>query len=103
MDDATFEVVSSTCTVVGFFVGYSVALAKDTTEVSQSRKRQAEMSVDWGILPPPCRKGKLEERNVKLEEKRDKAKAERASESGNAIGFADPHYFSGTENSVDYR
>ena len=64
MDQYFVETVSSTCAVVGFFVGYAVSLAKDSKEFCQSRQGQAELSVDWEILPPLCRAGNVEVRNI---------------------------------------
>ena len=90
MDQFFVETVSSTCAVVGFFVGYAVSLAKDSKEFCQSRQGQAELSVDWEILPPLCRADNVEERNIKVAEVRERAKAERASGSGGARGSMDP-------------
>ena len=70
---------SSTCAVVGFFVGYSAILPKATSELCPFRRQQAELSVDWHILPPPCRADNVVERNRQLEDVRrgERSKAAR--------------------------
>ena len=69
-DSEHFEYVSSTCAVVGFFVGYSVAIGKHTSSICPSRGLQAETSVDWSLMPPLCRRDDVEVKNAKLEAER---------------------------------
>ena len=53
VDQYLDETVSSgACAVVGFFVGYTVALPKHKPDRFRLHRSQAELSVDWSILPP---------------------------------------------------
>ena len=53
-DQFLYEMVSSTCAVVGFFVGYSMTLPEDTSELCPSRQTQAECGLEYiaAALPP---------------------------------------------------
>ena len=66
-DQFLYEIVSSTCAVVGFFVGFSVILLANTAGLATSRQTQAELSVDWNVLPPLCRAVNVVARNRQLE------------------------------------
>ena len=65
-DQYFHEVVSSSCAVVGVFVGYSVTQGKKGGDLCTSRGGQAECGVEWQSLPPLCRVDDLEARNAKL-------------------------------------
>ena len=86
------DTVSSTCAVVGFFVGYAVALPKNTPEICPFCQAQAELSVDWDILPQLCHADNVEARSIQVEDVREteRATTERASGSGSARGPWNP-------------
>ena len=85
-DQYFHEYVSSSCAVVGMFLGYSVILGKATGDLTGSRIDQSEASVDWSLLPPLCRADDVEARNIRLEEKRQKEarEAARAGQPGSS-------------------
>jgi len=64
IDAGGLEVISSGCSVVGFFIGYGV-LSK-SSQVTTSRKKQAEHNLDWAMLPPLCRPDNLAAKNAAL-------------------------------------
>ena len=72
MDNYLIERMSSACAIVGFFVGYGVALGKNSTDLCQSRAGQAETTIDFTLLPPLCRPDDVELKNTLLEIKRKK-------------------------------
>ena len=74
MDNYLIECMSSACAIVGFFVGYGVALGKNSTDLCQSRAGQAETTIDFTLLPPLCRPDDVESKNTLLEIKRKKNK-----------------------------
>ena len=82
VDSPSHETVSSTCAGVGFDVGYNVTLAVEANESCAARRRRAETSVDWAILPPFCRRGDVGGKHAKLGKRRDTDMAERGQAFG---------------------
>eukprot|EP00974_Lingulodinium_polyedra_P123718 11187869-Lingulodinium_polyedra.AAC.1 len=52
VDSEFYEYVSSQIAIVGFGVGYGTTHGKNTSPINPSRLKQAEMSINWGIMPP---------------------------------------------------
>ena len=71
VDSHFIEVCSSSCAIVGFSVGYSVALGKKNNGLCQSRQGDAEVTIDWDLMPH-----KLDEKNTEITEKRQKRESE---------------------------
>ena len=76
IDQCAFEVMSSHDAVVGFFVGYGPALSYNKTHITFSRRDQAEVGLDWNMVPPICRPDDLDKKNAEVARKRQ----ERAGE-----------------------
>ena len=55
MDCTGLECMSSSCSIVGFWVGYDKYRGRKNSNITMSRKGQAEHNVDWSRLPPMCR------------------------------------------------
>ena len=89
MDQNCFEVISSGCAIVGFFVGYGVALGKVVGDLCPSRQDDAEVTIDWNLMPPLCRPDNIDTKNTELEEKRQKKEAgpSSAQDSGDGDEF----------------
>ena len=51
MDQWLLESMSSGCAIVGFFIGYSVAMGKATSRLCGSRVHEAETTIDWMMMP----------------------------------------------------
>ena len=81
------EVFSSGCSIVGFFVGYSVALGKKSTDLCQSRSKDAETTIDWSLIPPLCRPDDVHEKNKRVEERR---RTEMRADSSRGIVLSSP-------------
>jgi hypothetical protein len=79
------EMVSSHCSVVGFFIAYGPHTKK---MMCGSRDSMAAHNLDWKSLPPLCRPDNLDDKNREIEQKRkaleNKKEEERASGSGQA-------------------
>ena len=88
MDSQCYEVISSGCAIVGFYVGYGVAMGKQTSDLCKSRKEDAETTINWDLMPPLCRPDDVEVKNTKIEEKRQKKDAEAGSSSAQGSGYA---------------
>ncbi len=82
VDPWGLEVISSHCSVVGFFIGYGPALGAKNSTITSSRQRQAERNVDWMALPPLCRQDDAEKKNRELTELRQRSLS--AEEPGDA-------------------
>ena len=85
MDQWLLESMSSGCAIVGFFIGYSVAMGKATSRLCGSRVHEAETTIDWMMMPPMIRPDDLEIRTEESKTKRQKA----GPSSGDAQGSAD--------------
>ena len=72
LDNCFIECISSGCSIVGFFVGYSVALGAKSSDLCLSRLKDAETSIDWNVMPPLCRPDDVAEKNKHVEENRRK-------------------------------
>ena len=72
LDNQCVECISSGCSIVGFFVGYGVALGQKVSDLCESRKKDAETNIDWSMMPPLCRPDNVNEKNKEVEEKRQK-------------------------------
>ena len=81
LDSTCIECISSGCAIVGFFVGYGVALGKDSSDLCQSRKQDAEMSIDFNMMPPLCRPDDVNNKNKFLDEWRQAQEMARAGAS----------------------
>ena len=81
LDNFCIECISSSCAIVGFFVGYGVALGKDSSDLCQSRKQDAEMSIDFNMMPPLCRPDDVNNKNKFLDEWRQAQEMARAGAS----------------------
>ena len=82
------EVFSSGCSIVGLFVGYSVAQGNKSNDLCQSRSTDAETNIDWNMMPPLCRPDDVDEKNKWVEEQR-RTKEMRADPS-HGIVFSSP-------------
>ena len=101
LDNHCIECISSGCSIVGFFVGYSVALGK-RNDLCESRKKDAETNIDWNMMPPLCRPDDVDEKNKQVEETRRTKEMLRADAShgivedgpgkGDAAGHGDNPY-----------
>ena len=102
LDNCCIECISSGCSIVGFFVGYSVAVCKRSSDLYESRKLTAETSINWNMMPPLCRPDDVDEKNKQVEEKRRTKEMLRADAShgivedgpgqGDAAGSGDNPY-----------
>ena len=71
IDQSAFEVMSSHDAVVGFFVGYGpVVSSNKKSHITKSRKKHAEVGLDWDMVPPICRPDDIKKKNAELERKR---------------------------------
>ena len=66
MDNQCYEVISSGCAIVGFFVGYGVAQGKKNTDLCASRAGDAECTINWKLMPPLCRADDVDAKNEKI-------------------------------------
>ena len=66
MDSQCYEVISSGCAIVGFFVGYGVAQGKKHTDLCASRAGDAECTINWELMPPLCRADDVDAKNEKI-------------------------------------
>ena len=87
VDHELVECFSSGCSIVGFFVGYSVALGKKSTDLCQSRSKDAETTIDWSLIPPLCRPDDVHEKNKRVEERR---RTEMRADSSRGIVLSSP-------------
>ena len=67
------EVMSSHCSVVGFFIGYGPASGARKSTITQSRQAQAEHNVNWTAFPPLCRPDDAEKKNREITELRQRS------------------------------
>ena len=74
VDRHFIEVCSSSCAIVGFSVGYSVVLGKKNNGLCQSRQGDAEVTIDWDLMPPLP--DNMDEKNTEIKEKRQKRERE---------------------------
>ena len=88
------EVMSSHCSVVGFFIGYAPASGAKKSTITSSRQGQAERNVVWMAPPPRCRPGDAEKKNREITELRQRSLS--AEEPGDAAAE-----LSGEESFVD--
>ena len=70
------EVCSSGCAIVGFFVGYSVALGRNNSDLCPSRRGDAEVTIAWGLMPPLCGRDNIDQKNMEIKKKRQKRESE---------------------------
>ena len=77
VDRHFIEVCSSSCAIVGFSVGYSVALGKKNNGLCQSRQGDAEVTIDWDLMPPLCRPDNVNEKHAEIKENRQKKRKAR--------------------------
>ena len=82
IDQCGIEVMSSHCSVVGFFIGYAPASGAKKSTITSSRQGQAERNVDWMALPPLCRPDDAEKKNREITELRQRSPS--AEEPGGA-------------------
>ena len=87
MDQNCYEVMSSGCAIVGFFVGYGVAQGKNKGGLCSSRAGDAECTIDWKLMPPLCRPDDVHAKNEKIAASRQE-KTEAASSSSADAGEA---------------
>ena len=76
IDRHFIEVCSSACAIVGFFVGYSVALGRNNSDLCLSRRGDAEVTIAWGLIPPLCRPDNIYQKNMEIKKKRQKRESE---------------------------
>ena len=81
LDNFCIECISSSCSIVGFFVGYGVALGKGSSDLCESRVKDAETNIDWRMMPPLCRLDDVDEKHKFLEETRRTKEMRRADAS----------------------
>ena len=62
--------MSSHDAVVGFFVGYGPAESSATNHITFSRNNQAEVDLDWDMVPPFCRPDDIVTKNAELARRR---------------------------------
>ena len=91
MDGQCYEVMSSGCAIVGFFVGYGVALGKEKNGLCTSRTLQAESTIDWGMVPPLCRLDDVDAKNEKVVAKRHQKTEAAGSSSAGQADAGDTH------------
>ena len=94
VDPWGLEVMSSHCSVVGFFIGYAPASGAKQSTITSCRQGQAERNVDWMAFPPLCRPDDVEKQNREITELRQRSLS--AEEPGDAA--VEP---SSVESSVD--
>ena len=70
IDQCAFEVMSSHDAVVGFFVGYGPAESNAKNHITLSRNNQAEVDLDWDMVPPFCRPDDIVTKNAELARRR---------------------------------
>ena len=66
------ECISSDCAIVGLFVGYCVDLGKGHNDMCTSRRKDAELTIDWKLMPSLCRLDNVDDKNQDVEERRQK-------------------------------
>ena len=86
MDSQCYEVISSGCAIVGFFVGYGVA---------------QECTINWKLMPPLCRADDVDAKNEKIAVSRQE-KTEAAGLSSADAGDTDDDCDPVRPCSVDY-
>ena len=86
LDQDLVECLSSGCSIVGFFVGYSVAQGNKSNDLCQSCSTDAENNIDWNMMPPLCRPDDVDEKNKRVEEQR-RTKEKRADASHGQPAF----------------
>ena len=91
MDGQCYEVISSGCAIVGFFVGYGVALCKEKNGLCASRKGQAESTINWELMPPLCRLDDVDAKNEKVVAKRHQKTEAAGSSSAGQADAGDTH------------
>ena len=62
--------MSSHDAVVGFFVGYGPAESNAKNHITLSRNNQAEVDLDWDMVPPFCRPDDIVTKNAELARRR---------------------------------
>ena len=65
LDNELIECISSGCSIVGLFVGYSVATKN--SGLCESRMKDAETNIDWSMMPPLCRPDDVDKKNMQVE------------------------------------
>ena len=109
MDSNCYEVISSGCAIVGFFVGYGVSQGKKKGGLCSSREGEAECTINWELMPPLCRADDVDAKNEKIAVSRQE-KTEAAGLSSADAGDTDKDCAGDTDDdshpaspfSVDY-